>query len=249
MGRLESKTALVTGASSGIGRAIAARFVEEGARVFATGRRQDALDELAAELGSAVTAIRADASNLAELDTLYEAIESAGSRLDIVVANAGGGTFATLENLTPDSFDETFGSNVRGTVFTVKKALPLLNDGGSIIVTGSTSASHAISAFGVYSASKAAIAQFVRVWAMELADRRIRVNTLVPGPTETPGLAGLAATPAESQRLLAGEAARVPLRRLGQPSEIAAGALFLASDDASFVTGSELFLDGGESRA
>jgi len=249
MGRLDSKTALVTGASSGIGRAIAARFVEEGARVFATGRRQDALDELAAELGSAVTAIRADASNLAELDNLYEAIESAGSRLDIVVANAGGGTFATLEDLTPDSFDETFGSNVRGTVFTVKKALRLLNDGGSIIVTGSTSASHAISAFGVYSASKAAIAQFVRVWAMELADRRIRVNTLVPGPTETPGLAGLAATPAESQRLLAGEAARVPLRRLGQPSEIAAGALFLASDDASFVTGSELFLDGGQSRA
>lgn len=249
MGRLESKTALVTGASSGIGRAIAARFVEEGARVFATGRRQDALDELAAELGSAVTAIRADASNLAELDNLYEAIESAGSRLDIVVANAGGGTFATLEDLTPDSFDETFGSNVRGTVFTVKKALRLLNDGGSIIVTGSTSASHAISAFGVYSASKAAIAQFVRGWAMELADRRIRVNTLVPGPTETPGLAGLAATPAESQRLLAGEAARVPLRRLGQPSEIAAGALFLASDDASFVTGSELFLDGGQSRA
>jgi NAD(P)-dependent dehydrogenase (short-subunit alcohol dehydrogenase family) len=248
MGRLESKTALVTGASSGIGRAIAARFVEEGARVFATGRRQDALDELAAELGPAVTAIRADASNLAELDTLYEAIESAGSRLDIVVANAGGGTFATLEALTPDGFDETFGSNVRGTVFTVKKALPLLNDGGSIIVTGSTSASHAMSAFGVYSASKAAIAQFVRVWAVELADRRIRVNTLVPGPTETPGLAGLAATPAESQRLLAEEAARVPLRRLGQPSEIAAGALFLASDEATFVTGSELFLDGGESR-
>jgi NAD(P)-dependent dehydrogenase (short-subunit alcohol dehydrogenase family) len=249
MGRLESKTALVTGASSGIGRAIAARFVEEGARVFATGRRQDALDELAAALGPAVTAIRADASNLADLDTLYEAIESAGSRLDIVVANAGGGTFATLEDLTPDGFDETFGSNVRGTVFTVKKALPLLNDGGSIIVTGSTSASHAVSAFGVYSASKAAIAQFVRVWAMELADRRIRVNTLVPGPTQTPGLAGLAATPAESQRLLAEEAARVPLRRLGQPSEIAAGALFLASDEASFVTGSELFLDGGESRA
>lgn len=248
MGRLESKTALVTGASSGIGRAIAARFVEEGARVFATGRRQDALDELAAELGPALTAIRADASSLAELDTLYEAIESAGSRLDIVVANAGGGTFATLEALTPDGFDETFGSNVRGTVFTVKKALPLLNDGGSIIVTGSTSASHAMSAFGVYSASKAAIAQFVRVWAVELADRRIRVNTLVPGPTETPGLAGLAATPAESQRLLAEEAVRVPLRRLGQPSEIAAGALFLASDEATFVTGSELFLDGGESR-
>lgn len=248
MGRLESKTALVTGATSGIGRAIAARFVEEGARVFATGRRQDALDELATELGPAVTAIRADASNLVDLDTLYEAIESAGSRLDIVVANAGGGTFATLEDLTPDGFDETFGSNVRGTVFTVKKALPLLNVGGSIIVTGSTSASHAMSAFGVYSASKAAIAQFVRVWAMELADRRIRVNTLVPGPTETPGLAGLAATPAESQRLLAEEAARVPLRRLGQPSEIAAGALFLASDEASFVTGSELFLDGGESR-
>jgi NAD(P)-dependent dehydrogenase (short-subunit alcohol dehydrogenase family) len=249
MGRLESKTALVTGATSGIGRAIAARFVQEGARVFATGRRQDALDALAAELGPAVTALRADASNLADLDALYGTIEAAGSRLDIVVANAGGGTFATLEDLTPDSFDETFGSNVRGTVFTVKKALPLLNDGGSIVVTGSTSASHATSAFGVYSASKAAIAQFVRVWAMELADRRIRVNTLVPGPTETPGLAGLAATPAESQRLLAEEAARVPLRRLGQPSEIAAGALFLASDEASFVTGSELFLDGGESRA
>jgi NAD(P)-dependent dehydrogenase (short-subunit alcohol dehydrogenase family) len=248
MGRLESKTAVVTGATSGIGRAIAARFVEEGARVFATGRRQDALDELAAELGPALTAIRADASNLADLDALYGTIDSAGSRLDIVVANAGGGTFATLEDLTPDGFDETFGSNVRGTVFTVQKALRLLNDGGSILVTGSTSASRATSSFGVYSASKAAIAQFVRVWAMELAGRRIRVNTLVPGPTETPGLAGLAATPAESQRLLAEEAARVPLRRLGQPGEIAAGALFLASDEASFVTGSELFLDGGESR-
>jgi len=248
MGRLESKTALVTGASSGIGRAIAARFVEEGARVFATGRRQAELDKLADELGSAVTPIRSDASKLADLDALYGMIESAGSRLDILVANAGGGTFSTLEALTPESFDETFGSNVRGTVFTVQKALRLLNDDASIIVTGSTSASHATSAFGVYSASKAAIAQFVRVWAIELADRRIRVNTIVPGPTETPGLAGLAATAAESERLLAEEAARVPLRRLGQPSEIASGAVFLASDEASFVTGSELFVDGGESR-
>jgi NAD(P)-dependent dehydrogenase (short-subunit alcohol dehydrogenase family) len=249
MGKLESKTALVTGATSGIGRAIATKFVEEGAHVFATGRRQAELDSLAAELGPNVTAVRGDMANLDDLDQLYTTIKTAGTRLDIVVANAGGGTFATLEQLTPDGFDQTFNTNVRGTVFAVQKALPLLNAGAAIVVTGSTSASRATSAFGVYSASKAAIAQFVRVWAVELADRGIRVNTLVPGPTETPGLAGLADDPAESERLMAQEAARVPLGRLGQPFEIATAALFLGSDEASFITGSELFVDGGEARA
>jgi NAD(P)-dependent dehydrogenase (short-subunit alcohol dehydrogenase family) len=166
-----------------------------------------------------------------------------------VVANAGGGTFATLEDLRPQEFDETFGTNVRGTVFTVQKSLAHLNPGASVIVTGSTSASRATGAFGVYSASKAALQQFARVWAAELAGRGIRVNTVVPGPTETPGLAGLAADAAEAERLLAHEASRVPLGRLGQPDEVASAVLFLASEQASFVTGGELFVDGGEARA
>jgi NAD(P)-dependent dehydrogenase (short-subunit alcohol dehydrogenase family) len=248
MGQLDGKTALVTGATSGIGRAIAVKFVAEGAHVFATGRRQPELDGLEEELGPAVTALRNDVSDVAGLDELYRAISARQEGLDIVVANAGVGTLATLEELTPDSFDETFASNVRGTVFTVQKALPLLNPGASIVVTGSTSTMRATEGFGVYSASKAALRQFVRVWAVELADRGLRVNTVVPGPTETPGLRGVAPNPSEAQRFLDGEAARVPLHRLGRPDEVADAVVFLASDAASFVTGSELFVDGGEAQ-
>jgi NAD(P)-dependent dehydrogenase (short-subunit alcohol dehydrogenase family) len=245
MGQLSGKTALVTGGSTGIGLATAARFVAEGADVFITGRRQAELDRAAGELGEHVTAVRGDVSDLTDLDRLYGVIEARGSGLDVLFANAGGGEFARLEELTPEQFDSTFSINVRGTVFTVQKALPLLNRGASVIVTGSTTASRGTPAFGVYSASKAAVYQFARVWAAELAGRGIRVNTIVPGPTETPGLIGLAA-PGQGQALLDAEAGRLTLGRAGRPEEIANGALFLASDQSSFMTGSQLFLDGGE---
>ncbi len=248
MAQMDSKTALVTGGTSGIGRAIATRLAGEGVHVFVTGRQRPQLEALVDELGDKVTGIRGDVSNLEDLDRVYAAIGERGDGLDIVVANAGGGTFATLEELRPDDFDHTFGINVRGTVFTVQKALPLLNPDASVVITGSTSASRATAAFGVYSASKAAIRQFSRVWAIELAERGVRVNTITPGPTETPGLAGLATTPDQARALLEEEARRVPLGRLGQPTEIADAVLFLASPQAKFITGTELFVDGGESQ-
>jgi NAD(P)-dependent dehydrogenase (short-subunit alcohol dehydrogenase family) len=248
IGESPSRTALVTGGSSGIGRAIATKLVEAGLHVFVTGRRQPELDALSAELGDAVTVVRGDVSDLDDLDGVYSAVAQRGTGLDVVVANAGGGTFSTLQDLDPRAFDQTFGINVRGTVFTVQKALPLLNAQASVVVIGSTSVARATAAFGVYSASKAAIRQFSRVWAIELAERGVRVNTLTPGPTETPGLAGLGATPEESRALLEQEARRVPMRRLGRPSEIADAVLFLSSPEASFITGTELFVDGGESQ-
>ena len=245
MGQLTGRTALVTGGSTGIGFATAARFVAEGADVVITGRRQAELDKAADELGERVTAVRGDVSDLADLDRLYAMIEARGTGLDVLFANAGGGAFGRLEDLTPEQFDTTFSINVRGTVFTVQKALPLLNPGASIIVTGSTSASRGTPAFGVYSASKAAVYQFARTWAAELAGRGIRVNSIVPGPTETPGLIGLAA-PGEGRALIESLATGLPLGRAGRPEEIANGALFLASDQSSFMTGSQLFLDGGD---
>ncbi|MGO4615881.1 SDR family NAD(P)-dependent oxidoreductase [Nocardia sp. 2YAB30] len=248
MAQLTAKTALVTGGTSGIGRAVATRLAAEGVHVFVTGRRRAQLDALAAELGDAVTGIRGDISDLDDLDRIYTAVAERGQGLDIVVANAGGGTFATLEQLNPQEFDHTFAINVRGTVFTVQKALPLLNPDASVVITGSTSASRATAAFGVYSASKAAIRQFSRVWAIELAQRGIRVNAITPGPTETPGLTGLATDPDQARILLDNEARRVPLGRLGHPSEIADAVAFLASPQARFITGTELFVDGGESQ-
>jgi NAD(P)-dependent dehydrogenase (short-subunit alcohol dehydrogenase family) len=245
MGQLTGRTALVTGGSTGIGFATAARFVAEGADVVITGRRQAELDKAADELGERVTAVRGDVSDLDDLDRLFAVIEARGTGLDVLFANAGGGAFARLEDLTPEQFDTTFSINVRGTVFTVQKALPLLNPGASIIVTGSTSASRGTPAFGVYSASKAAVYQFARTWAAELAGRGIRVNSIVPGPTETPGLIGLAA-PGEGRALIDSLATGLPLGRAGRPEEIANGALFLASDQSSFMTGSQLFLDGGD---
>lgn len=205
----------------------------------------DELDRAADELGEHATALRSDVADLADLDRLFAAIEARETGLDVLFANAGGGAFTCLEELTPEQFDSTFSINVRGTVFTVQQALPLLNPGASVIVTGSTSASRGVPAFGVYSASKAAIYQFARVWAAELAGRGIRVNTVVPGPTETPGLVGLAA-PSEGRALIDAEAALLPLSRVGRPEEIANGVLFLASDQSSFMTGSQLFIDGGD---
>ncbi|WP_009473008.1 SDR family NAD(P)-dependent oxidoreductase [Rhodococcus sp. JVH1] len=252
MGQLEGKSALVTGATSGIGRAIATKLVAEGAHVFATGRRQTELDEIVGELGDAVTAVRSDISDLDDLDRVFSAVQERGQGLDLVVANAGVGTFASLEQLTPEGFDYTFNANVRGTVFTVQKSLPFLGPGASVVVTGSTSASRATATFGVYSASKAALRQFTRTWAIELAARDIRVNMIVPGPTDTPGLAGLAGDPVADrekvQALLEQEASHVPLGRLGRPSELADAVVFLASEQAAFITGSELFVDGGQSK-
>jgi NAD(P)-dependent dehydrogenase (short-subunit alcohol dehydrogenase family) len=248
MGQLDKKTALITGGTSGIGLATAHRFAAEGAHVFITGRRRPELDKAVAELGDNATGIRSDVSDLDELDQVFAAIAERGQGLDVLFVNAGGGEFATLEQLTPAGFDKTFGINVRGTVFTVQKALPVLNDGASVIVTGSTAASKGSPAFGVYAASKAALRSFTRTWAGELAGRGIRVNTISPGPTDTPGLSGLAPDPSNPQDLLAMLAGNVPLGRLAQPDEIANAILFLASDQASFVTGTELFADGGEAQ-
>lgn len=247
MGQLTDKTALVTGASTGIGRATAERFIAEGARVYLTGRRKQVLDAAAQELGDQAIAIQNDVSDLDDLDKLFDRIAADGNRLDIVFANAGvGEANRPLDSLTPEAFEHTFGINVRGTVFTVQKALPLLNDGGSIVLTGSSSARRGTPGFGVYSATKAAIRQFGRVWAAELAPRGVRVNTVVPGTTDTPGLRGLAEDPEQADALVDWLARSTPLRRAADPTEIANAVLFLSSDQSSFITGSELFVDGGE---
>jgi NAD(P)-dependent dehydrogenase (short-subunit alcohol dehydrogenase family) len=246
MTELDGKVALVTGGTSGIGLAAATLFAAEGARVFITGRRGAELDAAAETIGA--TAIRADVADLDDLDTIAAHIADSTGRLDVLFANAGGGDMlAPITVLPPESFDYIFGINVRGTVFTVQKMLPLMPDGSSIVVTGSSSASRGNPGFGTYSASKAAIRQYARVWAAELAPRRIRVNVLVPGPTDTPGLRGIAGDDqTQVAALLAQMAATTALRRVADPAEIAQAALFLASDRSSFMTGSELFADGGE---
>lgn len=244
MGQLDGKTALVTGGTSGIGLATAKRFAAEGAHVVITGRRQEALDAAVADIGAGATGVRSDVSNPDELTAVVDAISARGHGLDVVFANAGGGEFAALPDITVEHFTKTFTTNVGGTLFTVQKVLPLLNEGASIILAGSTAASNGTPAFSVYAATKAAIRSFGRTWAAELAGQKIRVNTVVPGPVETPGLKELAPAGAE-QELLDGQAATVPLGRVGQPEEIAAAVLFLASDQSSFMTGAEVFVDGG----
>jgi NAD(P)-dependent dehydrogenase (short-subunit alcohol dehydrogenase family) len=244
---LDGKVALVTGATSGIGRAIAQRFAAEGARVFFTGRRQEALDALAAELGHDSVGVRADASSAADLEALYAQIGEQAGRLDVVVANAGGGSFAPLGQITEQQYHETFDTNVLGTLLTVQGALPLLSDGASVILMSSTTSALGGESFSVYAASKAAIRNFARSWALDLKHRSIRVNALSPGPTQTPGLLGL--VPADQQQgLLDALTGEVPLGRVADPSEIAGAALFLASADASFVNGIELFADGGQAQ-
>jgi NAD(P)-dependent dehydrogenase (short-subunit alcohol dehydrogenase family) len=247
MVQLPGKTALITGASTGIGFATAERFIAEGARVYLTGRRKEVLDAAAQELGDQAIPIQNDVSELDDLDRLFDRIAADGNRLDILVANAGvGEANQPLDSLTPEAFEHTFGINVRGTVFTVQKALPLLNDGGSIVLTGSSSARRGTAGFGVYSATKAAIRQFGRVWAAELASGGLRVNIMVPGTTDTPGLRGLAENPEQAIEFVDELVGSTPLGRAADPSEIANAVLFLASDQSSFVTGSELFVDGGE---
>uniref|UniRef100_A0AAU1ULD8 SDR family oxidoreductase n=1 Tax=Streptomyces sp. NBC_00119 TaxID=2975659 RepID=A0AAU1ULD8_9ACTN len=245
MGQLDGKTALVTGGTTGIGLATARRFAAEGAHVFITGRRQEVLDAAVAEIGANATGVRSDVANLADLDRLYAAVTEQGRSIDVLFANAGGGEFSTLEQVTEQHFDSIFDINVKGMLFTVQKALPLLNDGASVILTGSTAATTGAEAFGVYAASKAAVRSFVRTWANELKDRAIRVNTLVPGPIDTPGIAGLAPDAEQAAQLHSALANQVPLGRMGRPDEAASAALFLASDQSSFITGTELFVDGG----
>ena len=189
--------------------------------------------------------MQGDVADLTDLDRLFDTIAAAGRGLDVVLANAGGGEFAALGEITPEHYADTFDRNVRGTLFTVQKALPLLNEGASVVLTGSTATLHGTPAFSAYAASKAAIHSFTRTWAIELAGRGIRVNTLVPGPTATPGLLGLAPDAAAADAMVEGMAAGIPLGRLARAEEIAAGALFLASDQSSFMTGTELVLDGG----
>ncbi|MFC4243206.1 SDR family NAD(P)-dependent oxidoreductase [Gryllotalpicola reticulitermitis] len=241
---LEGKVALVTGANSGIGLAIAQKFVDEGAHVYITGRRLPELEAAAAQLGSNATAVRTDASDLGSLDGLFDTIARQSGRLDVLVANAGSGSTAPLGAITEEQYDNTFDVNVKGTLFTVQKALPLLVDGAAVVLTGSTTSITGSPAFSVYAASKAAIRSLARGWIIDLKGRNIRVNVLAPGPTETPGLVGLAA-PEHRQALLDNFAAEIPLGRVGKPEEIANAALFLASDQSSFVNGIELFVDGG----
>jgi NAD(P)-dependent dehydrogenase (short-subunit alcohol dehydrogenase family) len=248
MGRLEGKVAVLTGANSGIGLATAKRFAREGARLFITGRRQPELDAAVGQVGGKTTGVRGDVSNLADLDRLYEVVRQEAGTIDVLFANAGGGEFAPIQQVTEGHYDRTFDTNVKGTLFTVQKALPLMRDGGSIILTGSTAATTGIPAFSVYSASKAAIRGFARGWVLDLAPRHIRVNVLVPGATSTPGWHGLASSEEQDREMQRLSAAATPLGRLGDPDEIASAALFLASDESSFVNGSELFVDGGSAQ-
>lgn len=244
MGLLEGKTALVTGGSTGIGLASAVRLAAEGAHVFITGRREAELDAAVKEIGSA-TAVVSDVMNPADLDRLYETIRGRGNGLDVLFANAAVGEFASLAQVTEEHFDKLFGINVRGTVFTVQKALPVLNEGASIILNGSTNADSGAEAFGVYAASKAATRSFARTWANELKDRGIRVNTVTPGPTDTPGLSGLFLDPEQIAGFKQHLASLVPMGRLGSPEETAAAVAFLATEQSSFITGSSLYVDGG----
>ncbi|MHA3700816.1 SDR family NAD(P)-dependent oxidoreductase [Jatrophihabitans sp. YIM 134969] len=248
MGKLDGKTALVTGGTAGIGLATARRFVAEGAHVFITGRRQEPLDAAVATLGSSATGIRGDVADQDDLDRVFAAIAARGAGLDVLFANAGGGEFAALPDITVAHFTDTFAGNVGGTLFTVQKALPLLNEGASIVLASSNIDVKAAPSFSVYAASKAAIRSFARSWAVELMDRHIRVNSIAPGPIATPGLSGLSAGPEAAEQLLQALAAGVPMKRLGRPEEIADTVLFLASDQSRYVTGSEFYVDGGASQ-
>ncbi|MEO6602618.1 MAG: SDR family oxidoreductase [Polyangiaceae bacterium] len=244
---LQRKVALVTGGTTGIGLAAARELATQGARVFITGRRKDALDEARRAIGHDVIAVRADSTNLADLDRLFVEIGREAGHLDILFANAGGGEMLPLGSITEEHFDRIFDTNVKGVLFTVQKALPLLRDGAAVILNGSTTSVQGTASFSVYSASKAAIRNFARSWLLDLRPRGIRVNVVSPGPIATPGLAGL--VPSEDRDgLFEALAQGVPMGRLGTPEEVAKTVAFLASDAASFINGIELFVDGGKAQ-
>jgi len=244
-GKLEGKVALITGGNSGIGLATAKQFVNEGAYVFITGRREAELAAAKKQIGKNVSAIQGDVSNLADLDRLFAQIRKEKGKIDIVFANAGVARYAPLGAITEDFFDSIFDINVKGVLFTVQKSLPLLRDGGSIILNASIVASKGLSSNSVYSATKAAVRSFARTWTTDLKDRRIRVNAISPGPINTPGLSELLASSETGEQRKKMISTTVPLGRFGTPEEIAKAVVFLASDDASYITGIELFVDGG----
>jgi len=243
--RLEGRVALITGGNSGIGLATAKQFVNEGAYVYISGRRDTELAAAVKEIGGNVTGIQGDVSNLGDLDRLFAQIKREKGKLDIVFANAGVATYAPFGKITEEHFDSIFDINVKGLLFTVQKALPLLPDGASIILNASIVASKGLTANSVYSATKAAIRSFARTWTTDLKERHIRVNAVSPGPIDTPGLNNLVASTGAGEERLKGLSKVVPLGRLGTPDEIAKAVVFLASDDSSYVTGTELFVDGG----
>jgi NAD(P)-dependent dehydrogenase (short-subunit alcohol dehydrogenase family) len=245
MAKLQGKVAVITGGSSGQGLATTKRFVEEGAFVYIFARRQDELDKAVASIGRNVAAVQGDVSDLADLDRLYARIVSEKGKIDILFAAAGIVDTQPLVEMTEESFDRQFAVNTRGLAFTVKKALPLFSDGGSIILVTSIAESKGIPGLGAYSATKAAVGSFVRTWTAELKDRRIRVNAICPGPIDTPIFEQVAPTKEGVDQRRAQDAAAVPFARLGRPEEIASTALFLASDEASFIAGVDLRVDGG----
>ena len=243
--KFDKKVVVVTGGTSGIGLATAKQFAEAGASVFITGRRQDALDAAVKAIGGRVIGVRADMARLGDIDRLYDAVQQKHGHIDVVFANAGGGEFAPLGAITEEHFDKTFATNVKGVLFTVQKALPLIRDGGSVILTSSTTGTTGTPAFSVYSATKAAVRNFARNWALDLKERRIRVNAISPGVTETAGLNDLFGGGDQAETIKAGVVAGIPSGRVGRPEEIANAVLFLASDAASYINGVELFVDGG----
>src|ERR1700751_3137457 len=245
MARLDGKVAVITGGSSGIGLATAQRFVEEGAYVFITGRRQSELDKAKALIGDGVTTVAADATNSADLDKLFATVLEEKGALDILVANSGRVEPEELGKITEENFDATFDLNARATLFTVQKALPLMRTGGSVILIGSVADSLGVPGNSTYSPTKSALRSYVRTWTREFTDRGIRFNTLSPGPVDTPMMDGAADSVQAADALRAAVVAAIPPHRMGRPEEIAAAALFLASDDSSFVAGAELSVDGG----
>jgi NAD(P)-dependent dehydrogenase (short-subunit alcohol dehydrogenase family) len=246
--KFNNKVVVVTGGSSGIGLAAAKAFSAEGASVFITGRRQETLDAAVKQIGGRVTAVQGDMSKLADIDRLYDAIQQKHAQIDVLFANAGGGEMVPLGAISEEHYQTTFDTNVKGVLFTVQKALPLLKDGASIILTSSTTSISGTPAFSVYSATKAAVRNFARNWMLDLKDRHIRVNAVSPGVTDTAGLDDLFGGGDQAQGTRDYLAGLIPAGRVGQPDEIAKAVLFLASDDASFINGIELFVDGGQAQ-